>query len=320
MIRSATAQTAHLQSIPWQAFVSRGIKLSVWRDDLNHPLISGNKLHKLSGNLNAAKAQGFHQILSFGGPWSNHLHALAFACQEQGLKSVGIVRGELPEPLTDTLRDCQQWGMTLIPWSRQQYRQKHQPEVLEQVLEDIGPSYVVPEGGSNEAAVSGFDRVWRHIFQSTDSISHLVCATGTGGTLAGLIRSVDQPLDLIGVQCVAEGEATEARVLDLVGNHQSPVNWQVDQQGHRGGFAKVDDCLLDFVDQAEATFDLPLEPVYTAKALMRVFELLNEGAFRPGDHVVLLHTGGLQGRRGFEKKFKQVLAKNLKTDFRFTLD
>ena len=68
----------------------------------------------------------------------------------------------------------------------------------------------------------------------------------------------------------------------------------------RGGFAKVDPLLLDFIEQTEQASGLPLEPLYTGKALLMLKQQIEAGAFARGTRLIFVHTGGLQGRRGFQ--------------------
>lgn len=286
-------------------------KFVIARDDLNHPSVSGNKLHKLAPQLELARRRGFSTILSFGGPYSNHLHALAWACKNAGLNSVGLVRGELHEKLTPTLEDCQRWGMTLRAMPRVQYR-TCQDRLLhagktEETPADILPTayvefakdaLIVPEGGSNRDAIASLARAYKHYFDDTahTQFTHAACATGTGATLAGLRLAAPVQVQVIGVQAVAEGDATIKRI-----KHWLPEPLRDIQilPGHLGGFAKTTDELMLFIDQFEAERGIALDPVYTGKLMYKLAQLDEQDYFTSTDKVLVLHTGGLQGRRGF---------------------
>ena len=240
-------------------FLLTDTQFQFYRDDLNHPTVSGNKLHKLTPNLALARQQDCESVLSFGGPYSNHLHALAWACKEQGLSSIGLVRGELHSELTPTLADCREWGMHLIAVQRNTYRQ------LQTELSALGGhclahelshssmvktpenTLVIPEGGSNRLAIDSLANAYRPLFKQAQyqDITHVVCATGTGATLAGLYKAAPPQLKVIGVQAVAEGDATLDRICSWLG--ERPDNLSI-VAGHLGGFGKIPATLTSFIN------------------------------------------------------------------------
>ena len=285
-----------------------GVQIIVFRDDLNHATISGNKLHKLAPNVELAKARKCSTILSFGGPYPNHLHALAWACKESGLKSIGIIRGELHSSLTPTLDDCKSWGMRLIPSSRKDYRE-HQ-EILSLAVEpylaselalahlsdDAQNTLVIPEGGSNTLAIDSLSNAYREIFESPNyqNVTHAICATGTGATLAGLYKASPRTLKIVGIQAVAEQGATLQRIHRWL--DETPSNLTI-EQGHLGGFGKTPVELLKFVEKFETTFKLPLDLMYNGKAMLKISRMIDAGYFKKTDKVLFINTGGLQGKR-----------------------
>lgn len=251
-------------------------------------------------------------MLSFGGPFSNHLHAMAWACKEAGLASIGVVRGELHDSLTPTLLDCQAWGMRLIASQRKDYRQCQETlsafaepclasEVVLRPVEDalgaLDDTLVVPEGGSNSIAIESLACAYRNVFTSPEcnGVTHAVCATGTGATLAGLAKAAPNGVDVIGVQAVAEGDATLERVHGWLGADASRFTIE---EGHLGGFGKISPELLTFIDEFEAEHGIPLDPVYTSKVMLKLTQMIEAGYFKPDDTVLFIHTGGLQGKRG----------------------
>ena len=286
-----------------------GTELLIARDDLNHPLVSGNKLHKLKPSLDAAKNLNCDTLLSFGGPYSNHLHAMAWACKENDLNSIGVIRGELNPQLTPTLRDCQHWGMQLTPMCRKDFRrcaealnQAPQPCRSHHILASYLPkltenTLLVPEGGSNQAAIDALAAAYAPMFKQPQyrHITHVACATGTGATVAGLCKAAPSSVKVLGVQAVAEGDATLKRIVHWLG--QTPSNLEL-IAGHLGGFAKAPKALTDFIDEFERSHDVPLDLVYNGKVIYQLHQLARDNFFAPNSTVLAIHTGGLQGKRG----------------------
>ena len=288
-----------------------GLEVIVFRDDLNHATVSGNKLHKLAPNIEHAKALGCSTVLSFGGPYSNHLHALSWACKESSLSSIGFVRGELHDELTPTLSDCQKWGMQLVPLSRKVYRQCQEtlsafagPCLASDVdlggvlqgFDDLQSMLIVPEGGSNLIAIDSLSKAYRAIFNSVEcqGITHAVCATGTGATVAGLYHAASESIDVIGIQAVAEGDATIERVKSWLSGSVARLTIQ---EGHLGRFGKMPPELITFMDEFEAQYHIPLDPVYTGKVMFKLFEMIESNYFKATDKILFIHTGGLQGKK-----------------------
>ncbi len=290
---------------------SKGVELWVARLDLVDPLISGNKWFKLKFNLIQALNQGATHIVSFGGAYSNHLHALAAACYRLGLKSTAVLRGELVSPLNPTLSDCEAWGMNFLPVSRAQYRQKTSPQFIQRLHDQLGMFYMVPEGGSNALAVQGVSEVVDAIFDSIGSFDYLCCAVGSGGTLSGLVAGAKSPVKCVGYSALKGGQYIESDIERLLAQLRAGAagaksceeggSFDIVHDYHFGGFAKVRPELLDFIKWFECSFDIPLEHVYTAKMLYGIFDQIKLGCFERGQRIVALHTGGLQGRRGMDK-------------------
>jgi 1-aminocyclopropane-1-carboxylate deaminase len=253
------------------------------RDDLLHPLVSGNKWRKLKYNLLAAQEQGHSTLLTFGGAYSNHLFATAAAGQTFGFRTIGIVRGEelARKPLNDTLAFCQSCGMTLYFVGRESYRLKETPAYLARLADQFGPCYVVPEGGTNELAIQGTAEVMPEIMiQLGASPDYVCCPVGTGGTLLGLRQSATEKTQVLGFRVLKGFESDEATLFDY----------------HFGGYAKTTPELLDFIRSFEQKTGVLLEQVYTGKMLYGIYDLARQGYFPEGATVVAVHTGGLQGR------------------------
>lgn len=264
----------------------------VKREDLNHPLVSGNKWWKLLYNLQEAQRLGKQTLLTFGGAYSNHIYATAAAARELGFNSIGIIRGEETLPLNATLRFASAQGMQLQYISREDYRQKDSAEFQERLYQQYGDMYIIPEGGTNALAVQGcveFAQTFREI-----PFDYVCLAVGTGGTMAGLIDGLDPHKRIIGVSTL-KGDFLKTEVSSLIRNKEAD-NWSILTDYHHGGYAKTTPDLLAFMQHMERDHNLPLDQVYTAKMMWAIIQEGKRGVFERGSTVLAIHTGGLQGR------------------------
>ena len=279
------------QPIHYQTLDYRGVQLTIKRLDQIHPNISGNKFFKLKYNFLAAKDQGCTHVLTFGGAFSNHIAATAYAAHYFGFKSIGIIRGEelAHRPLNATLQTAQRLGMQLYFVSREQYRQKQHSQIVAQILAASTNTYLIPEGGSNNLAVAGC----REILSVDDQNNFdIICApVGTGGTLAGLIEASHAAQQVLGFSAL-KGDFLQKDIQQWT----QKTNWSITDRFCEGGYAKTSPALLAFITHIEQQYQLPLEQVYTAKMLRGVMSLIDEGYFSPDQRILLIHTGGLQGR------------------------
>jgi len=278
------------QQVPDQHIEYRHQRISMKRLDLIHPQISGNKFFKLKYNLLAARQQGFEKVLTFGGAYSNHIAATAFASHKFGFQSLGMIRGEelAQRPLNPTLATAQQFGMQLEFISRNAYRQKDQPDFLQHLQQQYPDFYLIPEGGTNALAVQGC----REILTTEDAQFDLICcAVGTGGTLAGLIEASQQHQQLLGVSTL-KGDFLTHEVAQLT----TKRNWRILEDYCCGGYAKTTPELIQFIQAFEQRYNIPLEQVYTGKMLRGIFDLIDQDKIGPDQKILLIHTGGLQGR------------------------
>jgi 1-aminocyclopropane-1-carboxylate deaminase len=270
------------------------IELWMKRDDLLHPVISGNKWRKLKYIIDHALSLGADTLISMGGAYSNHLHALAYAGKVLGLKTIGLVRGEQPEALTPTLQDMENWGMELKFVSRADYRLLRQYKKW-QALPDIKPrQYWVPEGGAQTLALKGVAELVAEIGIPCDT---LCVPCGTGTTLAGIIEAVPQYVSVLGFAALKNAGFLTAEVEAMLS--QSRDNWQINLDYHFGGFAKSSEELSAFIEDFELKTTIPLDPVYTGKMMYAIYDLIKKHYFKPGERIIAVHTGGLQGKRGF---------------------
>ena len=279
------------QSIPYQHISVGGINISIKRLDLVHPHISGNKFFKLKYNLLAAQQQGYKKLLTFGGAYSNHIAATAYAAQLFGFESLGIIRGEelASKPLNTTLNTAQQFGMQLQFVTREAYRQKQSPTYLAQLQQDYPEYYVIPEGGTNPLAIQGCTEILSDADRQNFDL--ICCAVGTGGTIAGLIEASDRQQQILGFSAL-KGDFLSRELQQLTEKR----NWQITDQYCCGGYAKTNAELLQFIHAFEQQYDIPLEQIYTGKMLLGLTDLIQQGSF-PKDHrILVIHSGGLQGR------------------------
>ncbi|MFC1749871.1 1-aminocyclopropane-1-carboxylate deaminase/D-cysteine desulfhydrase [Pseudomonadota bacterium] len=280
-------------------FEQAGVRLLVKRLDLVHPIISGNKWYKLKYNLLAAHEQGCKTLLSFGGAYSNHIHALAGAGSSYGFKTIGVIRGEAHTPLNDTLQFAVDQGMHLHYMSRADYRLKQTPALIAQLRERYGDFYLVPEGGTNTLAVKGAKEI---VDDLDDDVDLVACACGTGGTLAGVVAGLNGQCQALGVAVLKGASFLKddvRRLLDETG-HGGSTNWSINLNYHFGGYAKTKPELLLFLKHFEQQHAIPLDPVYTVKLTYALYAMIEAGEIARGTTVLALHTGGLQGRMGFD--------------------
>lgn len=275
--------------------------VTVLRLDRSGGAASGNKQFKLAPHLALVAAAGHRRVLSFGGAWSNHLHALAAVAQAAGLESVGVVRGERPQMLSPTLADAAAWGMQLHFVSRREYRRREDPDYVATLSRQVQADYVIPEGGAGPLGVAGCRPMAALIAERFPQGARVVVAVGTGTTLAGLAAALPAGFSIAGIVALRGDGELESVIAGWVAD-TAPVNhagWCLQHDFHCGGFARTDARLRAFMQLGERELGLELEPVYTGKALLALHSLLAAGAWSAREPVVLVHTGGLQGRRGY---------------------
>ncbi|MBO9727648.1 MAG: pyridoxal-phosphate dependent enzyme [Chitinophaga sp.] len=272
------------------AWLPASIQAAMLRLDKIHPEISGNKWFKLKENINAAIAQGRTGLLTYGGAYSNHIAATAMACKEAGLAATGIIRGEENgAKLNHTLQTAASLGMELLFVTREDYRNP----ALKAHWEALYPQYLaVPEGGHNALGAKGCEEIIS-IFPTTH-FTHILCAAGTGTTLAGLINSAQPHQRVTGVSVLKGAQYLEQEVRDLL-HAGNTTPWELLHDHHGGGYAKQSPALIDFINTFYTDTGIPTDIIYTGKLVMAFRELLQQGYFPENSHVLLIHTGGLQG-------------------------
>lgn len=289
-----------LMAISDPLFDDYQVKVWVKRDDLNHPHIQGNKWHKLKFNLEAAKQQDKNCLITFGGAYSNHIAATAYAAKEAGLRSIGLIRGEelatSPHNWSHTLKQAAENGMALEFLSRRSYQLKDDPDFILDLQQRYPDAYILPEGGSNELAVQGFQSVMAEIELQCPHWNTLFTPVGTGGTLAGLVRYATPRANrqINGVAVLKQADYLLPSIRKWIGPDRF-VDWQLLTDYHAGGYGKFPSELQQLKQQFETQFSIPLDPVYSAKMMAAFYDQLQQGKIAPHSKVILLHTGGLQG-------------------------
>lgn len=269
-----------------------------------HPYISGNKFRKLKYNLAQAKKEGRTTLLTFGGAFSNHILAVAAAGSEQGFKTIGVIRGEeLSDKIAEnpTLQKAQDFGMVFEFVSREFYKEKNNKEFIGKLEEKFGDFYLLPEGGTNHLAVKGCEEI---LMESDAVFDYVCCAVGTGGTISGIINCSKSGQQVLGFPAL-KGSFLKEDICKFVDN----PNWKLIADYHFGGYAKVTDELIQFINDFYLKYQIPLDPVYTGKMAFGVMDMIQKGQFPKGSRILMIHTGGLQGIKGmnqFLKKKKQI--------------
>ena len=284
-----------------------GITIYLKREELLHPTISGNKWRKLKYNLIEANRLGYETLLTFGGAYSNHIHATANAGKLFRLKTIGIIRGEEHLPLNPTLADAQKCGMQIHYVTRSEYRNKREENFIKELKNKFGDFYLVPEGGTNSLAVKGCAEIVNDINIDFD---YILSACGTGGTISGVVCGLKGRKQVFGIPVLKGADFLNNDIANYVqeysGNEYS--NWKLNLDYHFGGYAKITKELIEFINDFKLINGIQLDPVYTGKLLFAINSMLVNGEFSSGSNIIALHTGGLQGIAGMQNKINKLLS------------
>ncbi|WP_445956026.1 1-aminocyclopropane-1-carboxylate deaminase/D-cysteine desulfhydrase [Yeosuana sp.] len=279
---------------------SYGVDLFLKREDRIHPFISGNKYRKLKYNLDEAKKLGLNTLLTFGGAYSNHIAAVAFAGKEFGFETIGIIRGEeLKDKIKDnaTLIFAESCGMQFKFITRESFRLKHTPLFIEKLNQEFEDFYLIPEGGTNALAIKGCEEI---VTEDDDSFNYVCCSVGTGGTISGLINSSKCNQQILGFPALKGSFLTED-----ISKFVTKKNWNLMTDYHFGGYAKINSELIQFINNFKKENNIQLDPVYTGKMMFGIFDLIKKGYFKKESKILAIHTGGLQGIAGMNKYLEQ---------------
>ena len=278
---------------------NESVELWIKREDEIHPFISGNKYRKVKYNVVEAKRQNLKTLLTFGGAFSNHILAVALAGKKLGIKTIGVIRGnELANNFNTnpTLSFAHSCGMHLKFVSREAYREKTSEEFIKNLELEFGDFYLLPEGGTNKLAVAGCEEI---LNLEDKKFDYICTAVGTGGTISGLINSSLSHQKVIGFPALKDD------FLNLeIKKYTSKTNWQLISDYHFGGYAKINNTLIEFINKFKNDFGIPLDPIYTGKMLFGIFDLIEKGEFTKGSKILAIHTGGLQGIIGMNQRLE----------------
>ena len=276
------------------------ITLHLKREDLIHPFVSGNKFRKLKYNLLKAKEEKKTKLLTFGGAFSNHIAAVAYAGKENKLETIGIIRGdELESQISEnpTLQFAQDCGMQFEFVSREEYHNKTNDFFIENLKNRYGDFYLIPEGGANSLAVKGCEEI---LTEEDSQFSHICCSIGTGGTISGLINSAHLDQKIIGFPSL-KGDFLSDDIRKFAENS----NWDLVADYHFGGYGKINEELVRFINDFYHQTKIPLDPIYTGKMMFGIVDLIQKGYFPNGAKIMAIHTGGLQGIKGMNNYLKK---------------
>jgi 1-aminocyclopropane-1-carboxylate deaminase len=272
------------------------VTLQVLRLDKIHQVVSGNKYFKLKYHLQKATTENKKTIATFGGAWSNHIVATAYACKEAGFESIGFIRGEQPRELSTTLQTAVSFGMTLSFLSREAYGDK---EGIKDVYkhEDW---YWINEGGYGTTGAKGAAEILSLV--TAKKFTHIIAAVGTGTMLAGLISSAQPNQKIIGISSMKGNSSSEQEIKSLINNASNVADFQLSHDYHFGGYGKHPQELLNYINSVYADHSLPLDIVYTGKTFYAIEDLVKKDFFAPGSNLLMIHSGGLQGNKSLAAK------------------
>jgi 1-aminocyclopropane-1-carboxylate deaminase len=294
-----------IEALPYLS--SHDIACDVLRLDQIHPVISGNKWYKLRYYLDEATHVKAKTIASFGGPYSNHLVALAFASKLAGLKSIGYVRRNDGEPITTSLHEAITYGMEIINLGRTTFQEKKN-ELISLNANNINETYFVDEGGYGILGARGASTIisdWEHSNINSDGINpmhaydNIVCAVGTGTMIAGIINAAATHQQILGIPVLKNEGSIKDEINILVNNKNA--NFELKYDFHQGGYAKTTTEQINFMNKLWEHAQLPTDIVYTGKLFYAMEQLLQQKYFKQGSKVLVVHSGGLQGNRSLEK-------------------
>ena len=270
---------------------SQSQKVDLLRLDLLHPIVSGNKFYKLQFYIAAAIENGVSKVASFGGPYSNHIVALAYTAKEAGLKSIGYIRTNADEPITPSLKDAKAYGMELVYLGRTDFQSK-KASIL-QSSEAMTDFYFIDEGGYGTIGAKGAATILTE--QNTVHYDYIICAVGTGTMLAGCINAASPNQKIIGIPVLKNEGSIESEINALIEDKNRTYTLLL--QFHQGGYAKTNPMMLDFMNRLWDTEKIPTDIVYTSKLLFGVEQLIQENYFEKDASILVIHSGGLQGNR-----------------------
>jgi 1-aminocyclopropane-1-carboxylate deaminase len=270
-------------------YQSLGYAVDMLRLDLVHPIVSGNKWYKLKAYLQEAKEQNAETLASFGGPYSNHIVALAYAGQYLGFKTIGYIRTNANEPITPSLQEAINYGMQLIFLGRTHFQEKKK-EIIQELSSSV---YYIDEGGYGKLGCAGFASIQEEI--DLGNYDYILAAVGTGTMLSGLISISKDHQEIIGIPVLKNEESIRQEINAILPDPSKP--YTLLHQFHQGGYAKTTPAQIDCMNVFWKNTGIPTDIVYTGKLVFALNSLLQENYFKKDARILIVHSGGLQGNR-----------------------
>jgi len=267
---------------------NKNVQLYALRLDKIHPVISGNKWFKLKYHLDNFNAGNYNGIITFGGAWSNHIVATACACYLKKIKCIGIIRGERPEQLSNTLIEAANYEMDLKFISREKYSQKNSNEFLGSIKKEFPGYYIIPEGGAGKEGEKGASEILE--YADGKKYTHIACAVGTGTMFNGISAAASVNQNILGIVALKGWK---------VGNEKNNTEMFLDY--HFGGYAKYNLTLINFMNEFFRLTNIPTDIVYTGKLVFALFDLIKKDHFPQGSKILMIHSGGLLGNASLQK-------------------
>ena len=277
-----------------------GSKISILREDKIHPVVSGNKFRKLKYNLREAQKFQKETLLTFGGAFSNHIAAVASAGKLYGFKTIGIIRGEeLSEKINEnpTLAFANSCGMKLHFISREAYKTKETSTFEADLQSKFGDFYLIPEGGTNQLAIKGCEEI---LSETTSTYDYVCVPVGTGGTMAGIVNGAEKHQKILGFSALKGTFQKE-----IVEKYSESQNYIITDSYCFGGYAKIDSDLVRFINEFKISTGILLDPIYTAKMMYGIIDMIKKNYFQENSRILAIHTGGLQGIQGMNQYLKK---------------
>lgn len=287
------------QQIIFPILDDNDFKIYIKREDKIHPIVSGNKFRKLKYNIQKAKELNKNVIITFGGAHSNHLLATAYAGKKENLKTIAYVRGEELKNIkyNSTLQKCNDFGMEFVFISRGDYRKRNELDYIKSIKTKFKDAYVIPEGGTNELGVLGCEE----ILTLDDSFFDVICCpVGSGGTISGIINSSSNNHKVIGFSALKGSE-----INNVISKFVNKSNWKIFDDDIFGGYANIDNRLVDFINKFYKNTGLELDPIYNSKMLFKIIKLIESKKWEFGKKILLINTGGQQSVKEMNIKLKK---------------
>jgi 1-aminocyclopropane-1-carboxylate deaminase len=275
-----------------------GLEWFIARLDLIHPIVSGNKLFKLYYYVQNALVEKKTTLVTMGGAYSNHLIASAYYAHINGLKTLGLVRGEKAVQLSHTLKQCEAWGMKLIYISREDYPRINEDNIHLYISFDKNSCFFIPEGGYGKEGTKGASLIMEAV--SSTQPDFITTAVGTGCTLSGLLYNKTSKAKIIAVPVLKGFYELEKNMADVL-ESKYPLDFDLFNDYHFGGYAKKNETLIHFMNSFYNANNIPTDFVYTGKMMYAIWDKINAGYFPKGSKIMSIHTGGLQGNLSLPK-------------------